>query len=180
MRGAGQANPDFCPMSLPLTTLISFVSPAVLAGDDPAANPCLDCGACCAHFRVSFYIGELAGENGGQVPLDVEPVLGRELGLERLEVNGRGQWGAGRLDRPPGLGGGHRLLGCRLLSVFACGAGQARTSRPRRTAQHCTRPTPRKRAGASVARRPRPARAARSGDTSRKRTGARLAVPRSG
>ncbi|MEG6657786.1 YkgJ family cysteine cluster protein, partial [Pseudomonas aeruginosa] len=21
-------------------------------------NPCLTCGACCAHFRVSFYWGE--------------------------------------------------------------------------------------------------------------------------
>lgn len=31
-------------------------------------NPCLSCGACCAHFRVSFYCGEIAGENGGTVP----------------------------------------------------------------------------------------------------------------
>lgn len=35
------------------------------------ANPCLDCGACCAHFRVSFYCGEVAGENGGTVPLEL-------------------------------------------------------------------------------------------------------------
>ena len=24
----------------------------------PRPNPCLDCGACCAHFRVSFYWAE--------------------------------------------------------------------------------------------------------------------------
>jgi uncharacterized protein len=35
------------------------------------ANPCLDCGACCAHFRVSFYCGEVAGENSGTVPLEL-------------------------------------------------------------------------------------------------------------
>lgn len=34
----------------------------------PDFNPCLDCGACCAHFRVSFYCGEVAGANGGTVP----------------------------------------------------------------------------------------------------------------
>lgn len=59
-------------MSLLETAALTLVSPALLAGDNnPATNPCLDCGACCSHFRVSFYIGELAGENGGQVPLDL-------------------------------------------------------------------------------------------------------------
>ncbi|SHI20815.1 YkgJ family cysteine cluster protein [Pollutimonas bauzanensis] len=38
------------------------------ANDTSAANPCLSCGACCAHFRVSFYCGEIAGESGGTVP----------------------------------------------------------------------------------------------------------------
>lgn len=64
-------------MSLLETSPITFVSPAVLAGDDPAANPCLDCGACCSHFRVSFYCGELAGENGGQVPVELVTQLSR-------------------------------------------------------------------------------------------------------
>jgi uncharacterized protein len=32
-----------------------------------ASNPCLDCGACCEHFRISFYSGELASV-GGTVP----------------------------------------------------------------------------------------------------------------
>jgi len=30
-------------------------------------SPCLSCGACCAHFRVSFYCGEVA-DLGGTVP----------------------------------------------------------------------------------------------------------------
>jgi len=30
-------------------------------------NPCLTCGACCAHFRVSFYWGECQSA-GGVVP----------------------------------------------------------------------------------------------------------------
>jgi Fe-S-cluster containining protein len=38
------------------------------ANDSSASNPCLSCGACCAHFRVSFYCGEIAGESGGTVP----------------------------------------------------------------------------------------------------------------
>ena len=33
----------------------------------PASNPCLSCGACCAHFRASFYCGELRSM-GGTVP----------------------------------------------------------------------------------------------------------------
>jgi hypothetical protein len=33
-------------------------------------NPCLTCGACCAHFRVSFYWGECQSA-GGSVPDDL-------------------------------------------------------------------------------------------------------------
>lgn len=33
-----------------------------------APNPCLDCGACCATFRVSFYWGECDEAPGGVVP----------------------------------------------------------------------------------------------------------------
>lgn len=32
-------------------------------------NPCLNCGACCAHFRVSFFWGECQSA-GGSVPDD--------------------------------------------------------------------------------------------------------------
>lgn len=36
-----------------------------------ADNPCLDCGACCRHYRVSFYCGELDSQPGGHVPADM-------------------------------------------------------------------------------------------------------------
>jgi len=35
------------------------------------SNPCLSCGACCSHFRVSFYFGELQGAPGGWVPVEM-------------------------------------------------------------------------------------------------------------
>jgi uncharacterized protein len=35
---------------------------------DHQANPCLSCGACCRHFRVSMYMGEMASAPGGTVP----------------------------------------------------------------------------------------------------------------
>src|SRR5690606_34043842 len=46
------------------------------ANDSAASNPCLSCGACCAHFRVSFYCGEVAGEGGGTVPADLVSQVG--------------------------------------------------------------------------------------------------------
>lgn len=38
-------------------------------------NPCLNCGACCAHFRVSFYWGECRSA-GGSVPDDLVVQVG--------------------------------------------------------------------------------------------------------
>lgn len=35
------------------------------------ANPCIGCGVCCRHFRVSFYHGELDSQPGGYVPADM-------------------------------------------------------------------------------------------------------------
>src|SRR3546814_12045302 len=46
-------------------------SHSVAANDTTAYNPCLSCGACCAHFRVSFYCGEIVGESGGTVPTEL-------------------------------------------------------------------------------------------------------------
>lgn len=46
------------------------------ANDSTIANPCLSCGACCAHFRVSFYCGEIAGEGGGSVPPELVSQVG--------------------------------------------------------------------------------------------------------
>ena len=34
-------------------------------------NPCNGCNACCRHFRVSFYHGELDTQPGGHVPADM-------------------------------------------------------------------------------------------------------------
>ena len=34
-------------------------------------NPCFGCGACCSHFRVSFYHGELDTQPGGIVPAEL-------------------------------------------------------------------------------------------------------------
>ncbi|KAJ8135280.1 hypothetical protein OY671_011507, partial [Metschnikowia pulcherrima] len=83
------------------TAASTSVSPASSAGDNnPATNPCSDCGACCSHFRVSFYIGESAGENGGQVPSDLVTQMspsracmkGTEMGGGRC-VSSRGESG---------------------------------------------------------------------------------------
>lgn len=39
------------------------------------ANPCLRCGACCAHYRVSFYWSEADPRAGGAVPAELtEPI----------------------------------------------------------------------------------------------------------
>jgi Fe-S-cluster containining protein len=52
---------------------------------DDASNPCLSCGACCKHFRISMYIGEMAG-HGGTVPDElvskVNPVIACMKGTE--------------------------------------------------------------------------------------------------
>jgi Fe-S-cluster containining protein len=57
------------------------------ANDASESNPCLNCGACCAHFRVSFYCGEIAGESGGTVPPElvtqVGPLRGCMKGTEQ-------------------------------------------------------------------------------------------------
>ncbi|WP_034948382.1 YkgJ family cysteine cluster protein [Erwinia oleae] len=37
-------------------------------------NPCISCGACCAHFRVSFYWSE-ADDGGGVVPAELTEPL---------------------------------------------------------------------------------------------------------
>lgn len=39
-------------------------------------NPCYACGVCCQHFRISFYSGELTGETGGWVPVELTTQIG--------------------------------------------------------------------------------------------------------
>lgn len=43
--------------------------------DMPEHSPCSDCGACCQHFRVSFYQGELDSFPGGFVPTEMTTPL---------------------------------------------------------------------------------------------------------
>lgn len=38
-------------------------------------NPCQSCGACCAHFRVSFYWSETEPSLGGTVPVEMTDKL---------------------------------------------------------------------------------------------------------
>lgn len=53
-------------------------------------NPCLSCGACCAHFRVSFYSGEIAGPTGGTVPAElVTQVAPLRACMQGTEQGGR-------------------------------------------------------------------------------------------
>lgn len=51
-------------------------------------NPCLSCGACCAHFRVSFYCGELAAEQPGAPGGTVPPELTVQVGPLRAAMKG--------------------------------------------------------------------------------------------
>ena len=43
---------------------------------DDDSNPCSTCGACCSHFRVSFYQGELDAMPGGTVPENMTVNIG--------------------------------------------------------------------------------------------------------
>lgn len=46
-------------------------------------NPCLRCGACCAHFRVSFYWAESVPFLDGRVPAELtEPVTPYRLAMK--------------------------------------------------------------------------------------------------
>jgi Fe-S-cluster containining protein len=48
------------------------------------SNPCLDCGACCAHFRISFYWSEADPAAGGVTP----PALTTKLAPYRAMMRG--------------------------------------------------------------------------------------------
>ena len=42
-------------------------------------NPCLDCGICCTHFRISFYWAEADDAPGGFVPAEMTEKLNHTL-----------------------------------------------------------------------------------------------------
>lgn len=46
-------------------------------------NPCLDCGVCCTHFRISFYWGETDAAPGGFVPAALTEKLTPHLSCMR-------------------------------------------------------------------------------------------------
>lgn len=47
-------------------------------------NPCITCGACCAHFRVSFHWSEAERFLGGETP----PELTTQVAPHRLAMRG--------------------------------------------------------------------------------------------
>ncbi len=56
-----------------------------------ADNPCFDCGACCYHYRVSFYHGELDTQPGGFVPAHLTSPVSPFLACMRGTETGRGR-----------------------------------------------------------------------------------------
>jgi hypothetical protein len=58
-----------------------------VAASAPNVNPCLNCGACCAFYRASFYWAEASSEfNPGGVPIE----LTEKLNDFRLAMRGTG------------------------------------------------------------------------------------------
>lgn len=58
---------------------------------DSPENPCFSCGACCAHFRVSFYCGELSDGSGGVVPSELASMLNPVMACMRGTESGGGR-----------------------------------------------------------------------------------------
>ena len=55
------------------------VASTLVAPSVPVSHPCLSCGACCAHFRVSFHWSEAETGMGGAVPIELtEPLRSHE------------------------------------------------------------------------------------------------------
>ncbi|MEW6751886.1 MAG: YkgJ family cysteine cluster protein [Candidatus Latescibacterota bacterium] len=52
-------------------------------------NPCLTCGACCAHFRAAFYWAEGDDATPGGVPVEL---------TEKVDPFRRAMWGTSRRD----------------------------------------------------------------------------------
>ena len=69
---------------------------------DSPDNPCTSCGGCCAHFRVSFYCGELSGGSGGFVPVALTSKVNDWIACMRGTEAGNGRCTAleGELGQP--------------------------------------------------------------------------------
>lgn len=69
---------------------------------DSPDNPCTSCGGCCAHFRVSFYCGELSDGLGGMVPVELTSKVNATLACMKGTEHGHGRCIAlvGELGKP--------------------------------------------------------------------------------
>lgn len=77
---------------------------------DSPHNPCTSCGACCAHFRVSFYCGELSEGSGGVVPVALTTKVNDTIACMKGTETGHGRCIAlvGELGQPG--------IGCRIYA----------------------------------------------------------------
>lgn len=84
--------------------------------DMPETSVCNGCGACCRHFRVSFYQGELDSFPGGCVPAEltqtITPFLVCMNGTENGANGGKGRCVALQDDMRCGIYA-HRPSPCR-------------------------------------------------------------------
>lgn len=58
---------------------------------DGPENPCSTCGVCCAHFRVSFYCGELDEGSGGVVPAELTVKVNDVMACMKGTESGNGR-----------------------------------------------------------------------------------------
>jgi Fe-S-cluster containining protein len=54
-------------------------------------NPCFECGQCCQFFRVSFYHGEIEGNNVGTVPPAYTSKVNDHLACMKGTESGQGK-----------------------------------------------------------------------------------------
>lgn len=80
-------------------------------------NPCFDCGACCRHFRVSFYHGELDSQPGGYVPAQLAVQITPFRACMKGTESGKGQCVAQQPDGRCAIYD-HRPSVCREFPVF--------------------------------------------------------------
>ena len=85
--------------------------------DMPEQSPCTGCGACCRHFRISFYQGELDTQPGGFVPADLTQSLTPFLACMKGTEKGEGRCIALQDDNRCGIYE-HRPSPCREFRVF--------------------------------------------------------------
>jgi Fe-S-cluster containining protein len=83
------------------------------------SNPCQNCGACCNHFRISFYQGE-CDIHGGTVPIKmVTPITPFLVAMKGSETGGRCSALTGTIGNNTGCSIYHnRPTPCRAFNVW--------------------------------------------------------------